>query len=236
VAETVIPAKPGRATILHRHSFSIMGIRKRGLSFARVVGVAMLLMAGCSPAPQVLTTNKATNPDPPRETPETQSMAEAALGKQAEVLAHGDLARNGLEQILVVNRSANGNNGGEEKLSAVLITRVAILQKNNGKWSEVLLGDEHLKNPYGYLGGSPTGRVNGWRLQYALETNQGLELKFTPASAGAANPDSDEDEPAERSVVVRWNARLKRYQSMDQAHETYLNEVPLLETPQSILR
>ncbi len=112
---------------------------------------------------------------------------------------------------------------------------MAILQKSNGKWSEVLLGDEHLKNPYGYLGGSPTGRVNGWRLQYAIGTNQGLELNFTPASAGAGNPDSDGDEFAERGIVVRWNAVAKRYQSMDRSHERYLNEVPTLETPQSIL-
>ncbi len=34
-------------------------------------------------------------------------MADTALGKQAEVLAHGDLARNGLEQILVVNRNSS---------------------------------------------------------------------------------------------------------------------------------
>ena len=67
-------------------------------------------------------------------------------------------------------------------LAAIFITRAAILEKNNGKWSEVLRCDEHLKNPNGYLGGSPAAR--GHRLAAGISSRiakQGLEMKFTPA-------------------------------------------------------
>jgi hypothetical protein len=158
-------------------------------------------------------------------------MADVALGKQAEVLAHGDLARNGLEQILVVNRnsSPSADRAGAAKREGVPISRAAILQQKNGRWSEVLRCDEYLKNPNGYLAGTPGARVNGWRLQYAPDTKQGLELKFTPI-------DSSAGDPAGQTVVVKWNRGANRYQSMDRSQARYLNEVPTLETPQSILK
>jgi len=164
-------------------------------------------------------------------------MAETALGKQAEVLARGDLARNGLEQILAVNRNSSlpDDSAGTAKHSGIPIIRAVVLQNVNGKWSEVLRCDEYLKNPTGYLGGSPPGRVTGWRLQYAPDTKQGLELKFTPAEADSEKQISISDGAASQSLVVRWNAGVKRYQSMDRAQERFLNEVPTLETPPSIL-
>ena len=85
-------------------------------------------------------------------------VAEAALGKQAEILARGDLARNGLEQVLVVNRLLEASSSRAEAAAnsaPIFVTRAAVLEKMDGKWSEVLLCDEHLKNPNGYLGGSP---------------------------------------------------------------------------------
>ena len=165
-------------------------------------------------------------------------MADAALGKQAEIVAHGDLARNGLEQVLVVNRFARYRRTAtrSENSRAIFITRAAILQKNDGKWTEVLRCDEHLKNPNGYLGGSPAARVTGWRLEFRTDTKQGLELKFTPAGSEAGEEGSGMGEPGGQTVVVRWNTRTKRYQSLDPSHERYLSEAPTLETPHSILK
>lgn len=165
-------------------------------------------------------------------------MAEAALGKQAEVLAHGDLARNGLEQILAVNRIENAQRGAGSPANpaAILIRRAAVLEKSGGKWSEVLRCDERLKNPNGYLAGTPAARVSAWRLEYNLDAAQGLGMKFTPAGSDSDAAGSGPGESQEKTLVVRWNKSAKRYQSLDQSQERYLNEVPTLETPMSILK
>jgi hypothetical protein len=169
---------------------------------------------------------------------DARGVAEAALGKQAEILVRGDLALNGREQLLVVNRASKQVAGGGGANSPILVTRAAVLEQNDGKWSEVLLCDEHLKNPSGYLGGSPSGRATGWRLEYTQDAKEGLEMKFTPAerfSAVDANADQSSEQKY-RAFDVRWNRNAKRYQSFDQSHERYLSEVPSLETPQSTLR
>jgi hypothetical protein len=152
-------------------------------------------------------------------------VAEAALGMQAEVMAHGDLAGNGLEQMLVVNRPQHASGGGMAAGDPVriFVTRATIIQKDSGRWTEVLRCDEHLKNPNGYLGGSPIEPVTGWQLEIAPNARQGFEMKFTPADEG-------------RTITVRWNTKTKRYQSLDPSHERYLIEAPTLATPQSILR
>jgi hypothetical protein len=100
------------------------------------------------------------------------------------------------------------------------------------------LCDEHLKNPNGYLGGSPAGRITGWRLEYGQDATDGLEMKFTPAERidavnGNANQNSGQKYP---TFNVRWNKSARRYQSFDQSQERFLSEVPSLETPQSILK
>jgi hypothetical protein len=220
-----------------------MGILNRGTAMAIFVG-ATLLTAGCNSANPAAGPTDVTNFDTPTEASETQRMAEAALGRQAEVVAHGDLARNGLEQILVVNRSANSTRDGGANSAVVLITRAAILQKSDGKWSEVLRCDDYVKNPYGYLGGSTGERVTGWRLEYAPATSTEMksdsgrrfELKFTPVTSGESKQDAEAADPAGRTLVVRWNSAAKRYQSMDRTHERFLSEDPTLGTPQSILK
>jgi hypothetical protein len=171
---------------------------------------------------------------------EARGVAEASLGKQAEILAHGNLALNGREQVLVVNRVSTGPlaGAGGANHSLIFVTRAAVLEKNGGKWSEVLLCDEHLKNPNGYLGGFPAARVTGWRLEYNQDAKEGLELKFTPAERfDAVHVNTDQSsEQKYPAFDVRWNKSEKRYQSFDQSHERYLSEVPSLETPQSILK
>jgi hypothetical protein len=204
---------------------------------ALVAGVVAFFLVGCQSAQQTTPAEVAAPPAAPAAVPETQRVAEAVLGKQAEVVARGDLAANGSEQLLVVNRFEKGARGDvvPGNSTAIFVTRAVIVEKDDGKWAEVLRCDEHLKNPRGYLGGSPAAPVTGWRLEFKPDTDQGLELRFTPAGAGEQRP-SDETRAASRTIAVRWNTRAKRYQSLDQSHKGYLGEVPTLETPQSILR
>jgi len=140
--------------------------------------------------------------------------------------------------VLVVNEFASpkGNDSSPKDSGSVLITRAAILQKGAGKWTELLRCDEHLKNQNGYLGGGPAGRITGWRLEFRTDAKQGLELKFTPAESEAGEEGSGMGAPGGQTVVVRWNARTKSYQSLDSTHEKFLSEAPTLETPQSILK
>ena len=215
-----------------------MFIRTLRPVLALIVALTPLLFAGCNPAQPVSSTMDRANPDQPAQAAQTQSIAEAALGKQAEVLAQGDLARNGLEQVLVVNRLAHArtSDAGAASPAAILILRAAILEKRDANWSEVLRCDERLKNPNGYLAGSPRARVSGWRLEYIQDPARGLEMKFTPAPIDADAQGSGSSESPGPAVAVGWNAKAKRYQSLDQSHERYLSEVPTLETPYSILK
>jgi hypothetical protein len=202
-------------------------------------GIMALALTGCGSASQPTTEAKAASeaadvPDAAR------GVAEAALGKSAEILAKGDLAQDGGDQVLVVNRLATGSAAvaADSIPSAIFVTRAAVLENNDGKWSEILLCDEHLKNPRGYLGGSPAGRISEWRLDYSQDRKDGLQMKFTPAEnfnavQGNAGGNSAPKRP---TFEVRWNRSAKRYQTFDQSHERYLSEVPSLETPESHLK
>jgi len=200
------------------------------------VGGWTLQSAGCKSSQQT-TPAEAPPSAAAAGNPENQQIAEAVLGRQAEVIAEGDLARNGSEQLLVVNRF-DGAAGGKLQpapASAIFLTRAVIVQKNEGKWTEVLRCDEHLKNTRGYLGGTPRAPVTGWRLVVNRDAVQSLELRFSPAAASeeTSSPGTD---ARDRSIFVRWNTKAKRYQSLDQSHKGFLGELPTLETPQSILK
>jgi hypothetical protein len=207
-------------------------------ALALSIGMAALLLGGCNPAQPTSPRIDRAKSDRAAENAEAQSMAEAALGKQAEVLAHGDFARNGLEQILAINRLASAQRGIADPASParILILRAAVLEKRDGKWTEVLRCDERLKNPNGYLAGSPAARVTGWRLEYNPDAGLGLQMKFTPADIDAETRGAGSGDSPGATIIVGWNNRLKRYQSLDQSHERFLNEVPTLETPLSILK
>jgi hypothetical protein len=209
-----------------------------------VVGVLSWIMAlslaGCGTAPQPAPAEVKTAAGSADVNDEARGAAEAAFGKRAEIVAKGNLALNGREQLLIVNRFSKeaAPDGGEANPSPILVARAAILERNGGKWSEVLLCDEHLKNPNGYLGGSPAGRVTGWRLEYRQDAKEGLEMKFTPAEGvDAVKVNADQSSRQKYpTFVVRWNTSAKRYQTFDQSQERFLNEVPSVETPQSILK
>jgi len=217
-----------------------MRIRRSRTAVGMLFWVMLSEVAGCHSAQQAAPTEATAVSSSADVADEARGVAEASLGKQAEVLARGNLALNGREQVLAVNRFSTGAAAGAGGLNAssILVTRAAVLEKNGGKWSEVLLCDEHLKNPNGYLGGSPAARVTGWQLEYKQDAKEGLEMKFTPAERfdtvqGNADQSSEQNYPM---FDVRWNKSAKRYQSFDQSHERYLSEVPSLETPQSILK
>jgi len=217
-----------------------MRIRKLRTVVGMLSWIVALLLAGCQSAQQPAPADVKAATEHSDVADEARGVAEAALGKQAEILARGNLALNGQEQLLVVNRVSKqaASGGGGANSSPVFVARAAILEQDGGKWSEVLLCDEHLKNPNGYLGGSPARRVTGWRLEYTQDAKDGLEMKFTPAERFSA-VDANTDKSSEQKVPafdVRWNRIAKRYQSFDQSHERYLSEVPSLETPQSTLR
>src|SRR6267378_6595663 len=172
-----------------------MDNKTRRMVAALVVGVVAFLLVGCNSAQQTTPAEAAAPPAATAAVPENQQVAEAVLGKQAEIVAHGDLARNGSEQLLVVNRFEKAAHGavGPENPSPIFVTRAVIVEKNDGKWAEVLRCDEHLKNPRGYLGGSPAAPVTGWRLEFTPDTDQGIELRFTPSGAGEQRPSDEPD-------------------------------------------
>jgi hypothetical protein len=214
-----------------------MEIRNRFMILALVMGATTFSSAGCNSTPQSTSPEAAVPPAAPAVAPEIQNVADAVLGKQAEVLAHGDLARTGSEQLLVINRLANTPraSGGPGSPSEVMVTRAAVVEKNGDRWAEMLRCDEHLKNPKGYLGGAPAGPVTGWRLEVDRDTPQGLELRFTPAE-GAQGRGPGAGDTTIKTIAVRWNRTVKRYQSLNRSHQGYLSEILTLETPESILR
>jgi hypothetical protein len=201
--------------------------------------IMALSLSGCQTAQQQPANDKAAA-EAARVADEAKEVAQSSLGKQAEILAQGDLALTGREQLLVVNRFASSQqiSKGDANPSPILVTRAAVLEKNDGKWSQILLCDEHLKNTNGYLGGSPKARVTGWRLEYSRDSKEGLEMNFTPAEKlDAVNANASQSSEQNNSAFdVRWNKSAKRYQSFDSSHERYLSEVPSLEIPESFLK
>ena len=149
-----------------------------------------------------------------------EQVAENALGSEAEVLVYGGLALTGKQQILVINRLKKTPEG---KAPGIIFTRAAIVENDGGTWKQVFLCDEHLKNTKGYLGATPLAPVPAWRLQYEQHEDKGLIMYFTPL-----------DKPAGgymQTIGVRWNPKVKRYQSLDRNFDQFLGEAPELEIP-----
>jgi hypothetical protein len=182
--------------------------------------------AGNKAAPNGAASSAAPSaPATPAVPDDIQKAAESSLGSETEVLLYGDLAKNGSRQILAVNRVKATP---QVTLPGTVIMRGVILENVGGTWKEILRCDEHLENPKGYLGNIPLAPVNGWRLQYEQDNDKGLLLYFTPL----ADPKGARMLPVE----VRWNTKVKRYQSMDRNFENFLYELPALETPESQVR
>jgi len=191
------------------------------LSFLPVV----ILVGGCgteAPKPGAQAEVKLDGPAVPEE---IQSAAESLLGRETQVLVFGDLAKNGKKQFLAANvvpKTPTNN------LPGTIVTRAVVVENNDGKWSEVLRCDEHLKNEKGFLGLTPLSEVTGWRIQYEQSEDKGLQLYFTPLKGVT--------DSHVLPIGVRWNPKTQRYQSLDRTYEHFLLESPTIENARSKLR
>jgi hypothetical protein len=201
------------------------GIRGRSLWPAATLALLLLAGAACSssstPAPNAANSAKST----PAVPPEYQKAAQSALGEESEVLLSGDLAHNGHIQLLIVNRLLKMP---KNVVPGLFVSRVAIIEQDNGGWHEIFLADEHLKNSDGFLAGTPLSPVTDWRLQYEQQKD-GLAMFFTPLQQpGSERP---------QTVEVRWNPDKKRYQSLDRDFKHFLKEAPALgPAPEFLMR
>lgn len=193
--------------------------------FSAIVMCVLALGAGCTSEPPAKPPETAQQPAEPAVPAEIQSAAAAVLGEDAEVLAFGDLAKTGNQQVLAINRIKKTP---ENTVPGILLTRGTILSQQEGPWTELLRVDEHLKNTNGYLAATPVAPVTGWRLQYERHAEKGLQLYFTPLQQPAGG--------TLQTIGVRWNANVKRYQSLDRTYERFLGETPTLEKINSRLR
>lgn len=174
--------------------------------------------AACSEAPAG-TSGAGAAKTAPAVSADYQAAAESVLGRDAEVILSGDLARNGQIQLLVVARLLATPQG---VVPGLLVSRAAILQKDGQRWQEIFLADEFLKNTKGFLGGTPPTPVNAWRVQYDQGAG-GLEMYLTPIQEppdGAPSP-----------IGVRWNRASRRYQSLDHEFKKFAPESPSLQGP-----
>lgn len=184
-----------------------------------------ILLGGCgteAPKPAAEAEAKSATPAVPDE---IQSAAESLLGKETQVLLFGDLAKNSKQEFLAANvvpKTPTNN------LPGTIVTRAVVVENSDGKWSEVLRCDEHLKNQKGFLGLTPLSSVTGWRLQYEQSEDKGLALYFTPLKGVT--------DSHVLPIGVRWNPQTKRYQSLDRTYEHFLLESPSIETARSKLR
>jgi hypothetical protein len=182
-----------------------------------------LIFAGCgseTAKPEADTAKKA-EPAVPQD---LQDAAVALLGGEAQVLTYGDLAKNGMQQMLVANVVPNTP---KSVVAGTVVTRAVVAQNDNGQWTELLRVDEYLKNQKGYLALTPLQPVSSWRLQYETSAEKGLTLYFTPIK--------QDTNAKSLPIAIRWNPATKRYQSMDASYEHFLNEAPSLGNPRSAL-
>jgi len=196
-------------------------MRKTALAVnAGVLALALISCGGSNSTPSKA--NAA--PTVPAIPADVQSAAEAALGSGTEVLVYGDLAKNGHQEALAINR-VNGT--PQNPIAGTAATRTVLIESDAGQWKELFRCDEYLKNTAGFLGGTPLSPVAGWKVQYEQDAEKGLELYFTPLAKPAGG--------YVQTIGVRWNPKVKRYQSLDRNFEQFLGEVTSLETPQSQL-
>jgi hypothetical protein len=195
------------------------------LKFSLSVLSLAIFLGGCGadapkPAPQA-----ETKPAEPAVSEDIQLAAKALLGSESQVLAFGDLAKNGKQEFLaadIVPKTPTNN------LPGTIVTRVVVAENTDGQWTEVLRCDEHLKNQKGFLALTPLVPVTGWRLQYEQNDEKGLQLYFTPLK-GAIDTHV-------LPIGVRWNPATKRYQSLDRTYEHFLLESPSMQDARSTLR
>lgn len=195
------------------------------LKFSLPILSLAIFLSGCGSDASKPESQAAAKPAEPAVPEEIQLAATSLLGSESQILAFGDLAKNGKQEFLVANvvpKTPTNN------LPGTIVTRVVVAENVDGKWEEVLRCDEHLKNQKGYLGLTPLAPITGWRLQYEQSEVKGLELYFTPLKG---TTDSHV-----LPIGVRWNPDTKRYQSLDRTYEHFLLESPSIQDARSVLR
>lgn len=178
-----------------------------------------LLVSGCENKPAAKSTEPAaaTKPAEPVIPPEIQAAAEGSLGSETTVLAYGDLAKAGTQQILIANVLPKTP---KENITGTIASRAAIIEKQDTGWMQIFLCDEHLKNSKGYLGMTPIEPVSGWRIQHEQDPVKGLTVYFTPVKGIS--------DAHVLPIGVQWNPKTKRYQSLDRTYQQFLLESPAL--------
>jgi hypothetical protein len=226
-----VPKSAEKAVILM--DYRVVGSRLKRHFAQNIFIVALAATAfetlgvGCGTEAPKSTSEPAAQAKPaaPAIPEDIQDAAQHLLGSDAQVLLFGDLAKNGKRQFLAANvvpKTPKNNVPG------TVVTRAVVAQDDDGKWTELLRCDEHLKNQKGYLGLTPLDSINGWRLQYEQDPEKGLQLYFTPLKV---NGDTHV-----LPVGVRWNPATKHYQSLDASYEHFLKESTSLQNVRSTLR
>jgi hypothetical protein len=195
------------------------------LNFSLSLLSLAIVLGGCSADAPKPASQAETKPAEPAVPEEVQLAAKSLLGSESQVLVFGDLAKNGNQEFLAANvvpKTPTNN------LPGTIVTRAVIAENADGKWSEVLRCDEHLKNQKGYLGLTPLSAVTGWRLQFEQSEIKGLELYFTPLKGIT--------DSHVLPIGVRFNPTTKRYQSLDRTYEHFLLESPSMQDARSTLR
>lgn len=180
-----------------------------------VLSAAILFaLSGCgdtpAPKPAEQTESKAAEPAIPAE---IQAAAEGSLGSETTVLAYGDLAKTGTQQALIANVVPKTP---KDNITGTIVSRAAVIENQNGQWMQIFLCDEYLKNSKGYLGLTPLQSVSAWRIQHEQDPVTGLTVYFTPVKG---MPDAHV-----LPIAVRWNPKVKRYQSLDRSYQQFLTE------------
>lgn len=186
---------------------------------------ALATGCGSTPAPKPEEPAVAAKPAEPTVPDEVRSAVDSMLGSEAQVLVFGDLAKTGKQQVLAANVVPKTP---KDNITGTIVTRAVIAESDGGQWQEVFRCDEHLKNAKGYLGMTPIEPVSGWRLQFEQDPTKGLTLYLTPVKGT--------EDAHVLPIGVRWNAKTKRYQSLDRTYEQFLSESPSLSTARSRLR
>jgi hypothetical protein len=217
----------GIGASFHREGLGVGAARRRCIPLIFSLSLLSLafLLNGCGADASKPSSQAEAKPAEPVVPEEIQSAAASLLGSESQVLAFGDLAKNGKQEFLAANvvpKTPTNN------LPGTIVTRAVVVENSDGNWTELLRCDEHLKNQKGYLGLTPLASVTGWRLQYEQNNDKGLQLYFTPLK-GISDSHI-------LPIGVRWNPETKRYQSLDRSYEHFLLESPSMQDARSKLR
>src|SRR5215475_12651153 len=178
-----------------------------------------LVWTGCEnkPAAGPNASPAAEKPAEPAVPPEIQSAAEGSLGSETTVLAYGDLAKTGAQQILIANVLPKTP---KDNITGIIVSRAAIVENQKDRWMQIFLCDEYLKNSKGYLGMTPIEPVSAWRIQHEQDPVKGLTVYLTPVKGIS--------DSHVLPIAVQWNPKTKRYQSLDRSYQQFLLESPAL--------